>query len=169
MLILLASCSKTTSTESARGVDSDWLSEMEHDSILLYYEKQGPNTKYILSDWKLTLLDSAQSQTERAVYSTTLCNRDYRLDSLHWSILIIDGAMSMQADVYVNGEEVCYWPLVRGTFDCYLTPFLYRDSTTIDIYLENKPRQSHRDLNSDFYLRTLLISTDSIPTEPDNV
>ena len=56
--------------------------------------------------------------------------------------LVFDGAMS-HADVYVNGEEMVYWPYGYNTFDCYILPHLITsDSVDIDIFLENKPRQS---------------------------
>lgn len=56
--------------------------------------------------------------------------------------LVFDGAMS-HADVYVNGEEMVYWPYGYNTFDCYILPHLITsDSVDIDVYLENKPQQS---------------------------
>lgn len=56
--------------------------------------------------------------------------------------LVFDGAMS-HADVYVNGEEMVYWPYGYNTFDCYILPHLISsDSVDIDVFLENKPRQS---------------------------
>lgn len=56
--------------------------------------------------------------------------------------LVFDGAMS-HADVYVNGEEMVYWPYGYNTFDCYILPRLITsDSVDIDVFLENKPRQS---------------------------
>ena len=56
--------------------------------------------------------------------------------------LVFDGAMS-HADVYVNGEEMVYWPYGYNTFDCYILPHLITsDCVDIDVYLENKPQQS---------------------------
>lgn len=56
--------------------------------------------------------------------------------------VVFDGAMS-HADVYINGEEMVYWPYGYNTFDCYILPHLITgDSVDIDIYLENKPQQS---------------------------
>ena len=56
--------------------------------------------------------------------------------------LVFDGAMS-HADVYVNGEEMVYWPYGYNTFDCYILPHLITgDSVDIDVWLENKPQQS---------------------------
>ena len=56
--------------------------------------------------------------------------------------LVFDGAMS-HADVYVNGEEMVYWPYGYNTFDCYILPHLITsDSVDIDVFLENKTQQS---------------------------
>ncbi|MBQ9296714.1 MAG: DUF4982 domain-containing protein [Paludibacteraceae bacterium] len=63
--------------------------------------------------------------------------------------LVFDGAMS-HADVYVNGEEMVYWPYGYNTFDCYILPHLIESSSVsdqlseveIDVFLENKPQQS---------------------------
>ena len=56
--------------------------------------------------------------------------------------VVFDGAMS-HADVYINGEEMVYWPYGYNTFDCYILPHLITgDSVDIDVYLENKPQQS---------------------------
>lgn len=104
----------------------------------------------------------------RAVYRTVLSNRDYRLDSLHWATLVIDGAMS-HADVFVNGEEVCYWPYGYNTFECDLTPFLQGDSTTIEIYLENKPQQSRWYPGAGLYRHVHLITTARMHVPTDGV
>lgn len=148
--------------------------------------KQELRTEYILSEWQFTLLDSTdapatKTETEhvtiphnwtiagsKAVYRTTLSNRDYELDSLHWSTLIFDGAIS-HADVFINGEEVCYWPYGYNLFDCYLTPFLYGDSTTIEIYLENNPQQSRWYPGAGLYRHVHLISTARTHIAPDGV
>jgi len=59
-----------------------------------------------------------------------------------WYTLVFDGAMS-HADVFVNGEEMVYWPYGYNTFDCYILPHLITsDSVDIDVFLENKPQQS---------------------------
>ncbi len=56
--------------------------------------------------------------------------------------IVFDGAMS-HADVYINGEEMVYWPYGYNTFDCYILSHLITgDSVDIDVYLENKPQQS---------------------------
>ena len=59
-----------------------------------------------------------------------------------WYTLVFDGAMS-HADVFVNGEEMVYWPYGYNSFDCYILPHLITsDSVDIDVFLENKPQQS---------------------------
>lgn len=97
----------------------------------------------------------------RAVYRASLCNRDFQLDSLHWSELVLDGAMS-HARVLVNGVEACYWPYGYNTFSCSLTPYLSGDSTTIEVYLENKPQQSRWYPGAGLYRHVHLISTHRI-------
>ena len=76
--------------------------------------------------------------------------------------LVFDGAMS-HADVYVNGEEMVYWPYGYNTFDCYILPHLITgDSVDIDVYLENKPQQSRWYPGAGLYRNVHLIETDPI-------
>ena len=83
--------------------------------------------------------------------------------------LVFDGAMS-HADVYVNGEEVVYWPYGYNTFDCYILPELIGQSAvsdqlsevTIDVYLENKPQQSRWYPGAGLYRNVHLVETDPI-------
>ncbi len=76
--------------------------------------------------------------------------------------LVFDGAMS-HADVYVNGEEVVYWPYGYNTFDCYILPELITgDSVDIDVYLENKPQQSRWYPGAGLYRNVHLVETDPI-------
>lgn len=73
--------------------------------------------------------------------------------------LVFDGAMS-HADVYVNGEEMVYWPYGYNTFDCYILPQLITgDSVDIDVYLENKPQQSRWYPGAGLYRNVHLIET----------
>ena len=84
------------------------------------------------------------------------------VDTTRWNTLVFDGAMS-HADVYINGEEVCYWPYGYNTFDCYILPqLLTGDSVDIDVYLENKPQQSRWYPGAGLYRNVHLISTDKI-------
>lgn len=79
-----------------------------------------------------------------------------------FNTLVFDGAMS-HADVYVNGEEVVYWPYGYNTFDCYILPQLITgDSVDIDVYLENKPQQSRWYPGAGLYRNVHLVETDPI-------
>ncbi len=79
--------------------------------------------------------------------------------------LVFDGAMS-HADVYVNGEEMVYWPYGYNTFDCYILPSAFShqhsDSVDIDVYLENKPQQSRWYPGAGLYRNVHLVETDPI-------
>ena len=76
--------------------------------------------------------------------------------------LVFDGAMS-HADVYVNGEEVVYWPYGYNTFDCYILPHLITgDSVDIDVYLENKPQQSRWYPGAGLYRNVHLVETNPV-------
>ena len=78
--------------------------------------------------------------------------------------LVFDGAMS-HADVYVNGEEVVYWPYGYNTFDCYIQPSVFssQDSeVTIDVYLENKPQQSRWYPGAGLYRNVHLVETNPV-------
>ena len=83
--------------------------------------------------------------------------------------LVFDGAMS-HADVYVNGEEMVYWPYGYNTFDCYILPQLIENSevrdqnseVTIDVYLENKPQQSRWYPGAGLYRNVHLVETNPI-------
>ena len=97
--------------------------------------------------------------------------------------LVFDGAMS-HADVYVNGEEMVYWPYGYNTFDCYILPEAIKNSefriqnsevrgqnsevrdqnseVTIDVYLENKPQQSRWYPGAGLYRNVHLVETNPI-------
>ena len=76
--------------------------------------------------------------------------------------LVFDGAMS-HADVFVNGEEMVYWPYGYNTFDCYILPQLITgDSVDIDVFLENKPQQSRWYPGAGLYRNVHLVETEPI-------
>ena len=76
--------------------------------------------------------------------------------------LVFDGAMS-HADVYVNGEEMVYWPYGYNTFDCYILPQLITgDSVDIDVFLENKPQQSRWYPGAGLYRNVHLVESNPI-------
>ena len=84
------------------------------------------------------------------------------VDSTRFYTLVFDGAMS-HADVYVNGEEMVYWPYGYNTFDCYILPQLITgDSVDIDVFLENKPQQSRWYPGAGLYRNVHLVESDRI-------
>lgn len=83
------------------------------------------------------------------------------VDTTRFYTLVIDGAMS-HADVFINNEEVCYWPYGYNTFDVYASPFITGDSLVIDINLENKPQQSRWYPGAGLYRNVHLIETHRI-------
>lgn len=79
-----------------------------------------------------------------------------------WYTLVFDGAMS-HADVFVNGEEVVYWPYGYNTFDCAILPELITgDSINIDVLLENKPQQSRWYPGAGLYRNVHLVESDRV-------
>lgn len=55
--------------------------------------------------------------------------------------LLFDGAMS-EARVYLNGEEVCYWPCGYNSFHVDITPYVKAGENTLAVRLENLPNSS---------------------------
>lgn len=92
-----------------------------------------------------------------------------QVDRSKFYTLVFDGAMN-HADVYINGEEVVYWPYGYNTFDCYILPQLIEQSAvsdqlsevTIDVFLENKPQQSRWYPGAGLYRNVHLIETDPV-------
>ena len=56
-------------------------------------------------------------------------------------ILMFDGAMS-EAQVFVNGEKVCFWPYGYNSFHCDVTEQLKVGSNDIVVLLENREQSS---------------------------
>ena len=56
-------------------------------------------------------------------------------------ILLFDGAMS-EAQVFVNGEKVCFWPYGYNSFHCDMTEYLKVGANDIAVLLENRPQSS---------------------------
>lgn len=74
--------------------------------------------------------------------------------------LLFDGAMS-QARVYVNGEEVCFWPYGYNAFHCDITEHLTGDDL-LAVRLENLPQSSRWYPGAGLYRNVTLIVTDPI-------
>ena len=56
-------------------------------------------------------------------------------------ILLFDGAMS-EAQVFVNGEKVCFWPYGYNSFHCDITSGLRPGRNDLTVLLENRPQSS---------------------------
>ena len=56
-------------------------------------------------------------------------------------VLLFDGAMS-EAQVYVNGEKVCFWPYEYNSFHCDVTKQLQSGVNEVVVLLENRPQSS---------------------------
>lgn len=56
-------------------------------------------------------------------------------------ILFFDGAMS-EAQVFVNGEKVCFWPYGYNSFWCDVTSVLQEGDNDLSVLLENRPQSS---------------------------
>ena len=56
-------------------------------------------------------------------------------------ILYFDGAMS-EAQVFVNGEKVCFWPYGYNSFHCDVTGQLKAGTNEVAVLLENRPQSS---------------------------
>lgn len=56
-------------------------------------------------------------------------------------ILFFDGAMS-EAQVYVMGQKVCFWPYGYNSFWCDVTDYLKEGKNEVVVLLENRPQSS---------------------------
>ena len=56
-------------------------------------------------------------------------------------VLLFDGAMS-EAQVFVGGEKVCFWPYGYNSFHCDITSCLKSGENEIVVLLENRPQSS---------------------------
>ena len=76
----------------------------------------------------------------KGAYRRTLDIKDDELDGRR-HILMFDGAMS-EAQVFVNGEKVCFWPYGYNSFHCDVTEQLKEGSNDIVVLLENREQSS---------------------------
>lgn len=74
--------------------------------------------------------------------------------------LLFDGAMS-EARVYVNGQEVIFWPYGYNSFYCDIIPFLNPDGqdNELRVRLENRPQSSRWYPGAGLYRNVRLIET----------
>ena len=77
--------------------------------------------------------------------------------------LLFDGAMS-EARVYVNGQEVIFWPYGYNSFYCDITPFLNPEGqdNELRVRLENRPQSSRWYPGAGLYRNVWLIETQKV-------
>ena len=77
--------------------------------------------------------------------------------------LVFDGAMS-EARVYVNGQEVCFWPCGYNSFYCNVTRLINPDgrNNTLAVRLENRPQSSRWYPGAGLYRNVHVITTNRI-------
>jgi beta-galactosidase len=77
--------------------------------------------------------------------------------------LIFDGAMS-EAQVYVNGEEVIFWPYGYSSFHVDVTDYLTADgkNNTLAVRLENRPSSSRWYPGAGLYRNVHVLSTGDV-------
>lgn len=76
----------------------------------------------------------------KGTYRRNLDIKEEELDGRR-HILMFDGAMS-EAQVFVNGEKVCFWPYGYNSFHCDVTENLESGANEIVVLLENRPQSS---------------------------
>lgn len=77
--------------------------------------------------------------------------------------LLFDGAMS-EARVYVNGQEVCFWPYGYNSFHCDVTKYLNADgkNNLLAVRLENLPQSSRWYPGAGLYRNVHVIKTNKV-------
>ena len=69
-----------------------------------------------------------------------------------------------EARVYVNGQEVCFWPFGYNAFHVDVTPYLNKDGkdNTLAVRLENRPQSSRWYPGAGLYRNVRLIQTSPV-------
>ena len=103
---------------------------------------------YVGVGWYVRNLDVDMEQSASSYY----CKRR--------ATLVFDGAMS-EARVYVNGNEVIFWPYGYNSFYCDITLYLTEDgkNNELKVRLENKPQSSRWYPGAGLYRNVWLIET----------
>lgn len=76
-------------------------------------------------------------------------------------ILQFDGAMS-EAQVMVNGEEVCFWPYGYNSFYCDVTEAVSVGDNELCVLLENRPQSSRWYPGAGLYRKVRLLSVPEV-------
>ena len=84
-------------------------------------------------------------------------------DTAGTTTLVFDGAMS-EARVYLNGEEICFWPYGYNSFYCDATPYLRGNGrgNRLVVRLENRPQSSRWYCGAGLYRNVHLIHTNKV-------
>ncbi|MCK9181011.1 MAG: beta-galactosidase, partial [Bacteroides sp.] len=95
-------------------------------------------------------------------YRKTFDVPSFNLDNNKVSLLF-DGAMS-EAEVYINGEKIIFWPYGYNSFHCDVTDYLNRDglNNILAVRLENKPQSSRWYPGAGLYRNVHLIVTSKL-------
>lgn len=77
--------------------------------------------------------------------------------------LVFDGAMS-EARVYVNGQEVCFWPCGYNSFHCDVTPYLNKEGAKnlLAVRLENRPQSSRWYPGAGIYRNVRVVAMEAV-------
>lgn len=77
--------------------------------------------------------------------------------------LVFDGAMS-EARVFVNGQEVCFWPCGYNSFHCDVTPYLNKEGAKnqLAVRLENRPQSSRWYPGAGIYRNVRVVATEAV-------
>lgn len=77
--------------------------------------------------------------------------------------LVFDGAMS-EVRVYVNGQEVCFWPCGYNSFHCDVTPYLNKEGAKnlLAVRLENRPQSSRWYPGAGIYRNVRVVATEAV-------
>ena len=92
----------------------------------------------------LPYIGSAWYKTNVTLPTTGACADPQRSDLPATSanyFLLFDGAMS-EAEVYVNGQKVCFWPYGYNAFHCDITSALREGDNEIAVRLQNREQSS---------------------------
>ncbi len=75
--------------------------------------------------------------------------------------LLFDGAMS-EAQVYVNGQKVCFWPYGYNAFYCDVTSVVKQGTNTLKVRLENRDQSSRWYGGAGLYRNVHVITTEKV-------
>ena len=75
--------------------------------------------------------------------------------------LLFDGAMS-EAQIFVNGQQVCFWPYGYNSFSCDVTEPLRAGDNEVVVLLENRPQSSRWYPGAGLYRKVRLLTLPAV-------